>query len=254
MKTEKKLLSTFTWLAVFSIAMGFMESAIVVYLRKIYYPGGFQFPLTPIDSPMGIIETLREAATLFMLVAIGIIAGKTKLQRFSFFLFCFAVWDIFYYVFLKLLIDWPFTVLDWDILFLIPAPWIGPVLAPCILSLTMILYAFVFTFSEQRVQKIQIKKSDWLMMTLGSIVIIYSFICDYLQIIFSSGYPANQRELLSVMNNFIPQHFNWWIFFTGEGFILLTLIIILNRNSLIKNLKRGSTETQRIVTSNQMEI
>jgi hypothetical protein len=126
MSEEKKLFKTFLWLTLFSIAMGYMESAIVVYLRKIYYPDGFQFPLTPIEVHIRLTEILREAATLIMLITIGIVAGKTKLQRFSFFIFCFGIWDIFYYVFLKMLLGWPATIFDWDILFLIPVPWVGP--------------------------------------------------------------------------------------------------------------------------------
>ncbi|MBK6345556.1 MAG: hypothetical protein IPF68_06385 [Bacteroidales bacterium] len=74
-----------------------------------------------------------------MLLVAGIIAGRNSAQRFVFFLFCFAIWDIFYYVFLYLLIGWPASLLDWDILFLLPVPWIGPVLAPCLLSLMMIM-------------------------------------------------------------------------------------------------------------------
>jgi hypothetical protein len=38
-------IKTIIWLAVFSMAMGYLESAVVVYLRKLYYPDGFKFPL-----------------------------------------------------------------------------------------------------------------------------------------------------------------------------------------------------------------
>ena len=98
MKQQTKVL---IWLTLFSIAMGFMETAIVVYLRELYYPKGFQFPLTVIPSNIALVEFLREAATLIMLIGIGIVAGKNKPQRFAFFIYCFAIWDIFYYVFLK---------------------------------------------------------------------------------------------------------------------------------------------------------
>lgn len=214
--------------------MGFMECAVVVYLRKIYYPDGFSFPLVPIQNNIGITELLREIATIIMLLSIGFIAGKTKVQRFSFFIFCFAIWDIFYYVFLKLLIGWPLTLADWDILFLIPVPWIGPVSVPCILSLTMILYAIILTTAEQRIQKLKINKSDWLMMSAGSIIIVLTFIYDYLRIAFSPGVFMSQEELLLRMSNYIPEHYNWWMFLTGESIFLITLFLILNRNALLK--------------------
>src|SRR5580700_10847047 len=120
------------WLTAFSIAMGFLEAAVVIYLRKMYYPNGFHFPLTVVEPDIGLTEFLREAATVIMLLAIGILTGKNTSQKFGIFLFCFAIWDIFYYVFLKMLIGWPASLLDWDILFLIPVPWVGPVLAPCL--------------------------------------------------------------------------------------------------------------------------
>jgi hypothetical protein len=230
MTEEKKLFKTFLWLTLFSIAMGYMESAIVVYLRKIYYPDGFNFPLTPIESNIGLTEILREAATLIMLITFGIVAGKTKLQRFSFFIFCFGIWDIFYYVFLKILLDWPRNIFDWDILFLIPVPWVGPVIAPCILSLTMIAVAILFTSYERY---LKVKTSDWLMLSTGSLVIIFSFIYDYIRIVFASTNFENNKMLLSEMNNYIPENYHWWIFAGGESILIITLIFVLKRR--IKN-------------------
>src|SRR5690349_1048470 len=137
------------WLTLFSIAMGFLESAVVIYLRALYYPHGFEFPLVLMPNTMAGVELLREAATIVMLVSIGIIAGRNTAQRFSFFIYSFAVWDIFYYIFLKVFVDWPPSFFTWDILFIIPVPWVGPVLAPCIISLTMIvLTLFVIIAAE----------------------------------------------------------------------------------------------------------
>ena len=72
----KSLRRKIFWLTAFSIAMGFMEAAVVVYLRKIYYPSGFHFPLAPVEPSIGMTEFLREAATIIMLLAIGILTGK----------------------------------------------------------------------------------------------------------------------------------------------------------------------------------
>jgi hypothetical protein len=120
--------------------MGYMESSVVVYLRAIMYPDGFGFPLAPFDSHLAVTEIFREVATIIMLLGAGIIAGKTFPERFAWFIYCFAIWDIFYYVFLKALLGWPESFMTWDILFLIPATWVGPVISPIIVSLFTFLY------------------------------------------------------------------------------------------------------------------
>ncbi|MBL7138880.1 MAG: hypothetical protein ISS17_08905, partial [Bacteroidales bacterium] len=130
-------------ITLFAIAMGFLESAVVVYLRAIYYPEGFAFPLKIIEGPVATTEILREAATLIMLITVAILAARRWIIRFAWFIYIFAIWDIFYYIFLWLLLGWPESLLTWDILFLIPTTWVGPVLAPVINSLTMIALAGV---------------------------------------------------------------------------------------------------------------
>src|SRR4051812_14084868 len=96
---KKQLIKTISWLTLFSIAMGFLETAVVVYMRKLYYPGGFKFPLVPISPDIAATEFWREAATIIMLIGVGILAGKNAPQRLVFFLYAFAIWDLFYYVF-----------------------------------------------------------------------------------------------------------------------------------------------------------
>ena len=91
----------------YALGMAYVEAAVVVYLREIFYPGGFSFPIKLELDPLGPVELVREAATMVMLLAVAWLAGKTKWQRFSYFIFAFGIWDIFYYVFLKLTIGWP---------------------------------------------------------------------------------------------------------------------------------------------------
>ena len=114
------LVKKIIWIVLLSIAMAYLESAVVIYLREIYYPEGFAFPLTPIKTTIAITEFWREVATLVMLLGIGILTGKASAQRLAFFLLSFAIWDIFYYVFLYLTLGWPSSLLTWDLLFLIP--------------------------------------------------------------------------------------------------------------------------------------
>jgi len=218
------------WLVLFSIAMGFLETAVVVYLRELYYPNGFSFPLTVMDQRVGIIELLREAATVIMLSGVGVLAGRSFNQRFAFFLVAFAIWDIFYYVFLKLLIDWPESFFTWDILFLIPVPWIGPVLAPCLICLAMLLLAFVMIYRELTHPNIGLNGREWLLLVAGSLVVVASWTSDFLAYSSNKG-PAVADTSLTLLSTYVPQTYNWYVFSAGECILLATVFFFWRRTS-----------------------
>ncbi len=163
----------------FAIAMGFLEAAVVVYMREILYPGGFSFPLSPVPVNLAVTEISREVATLIMLVSIGILAGRKFSTGFAWFIYSFAIWDIFYYVFLKAILGWPESLLTWDVLFLIPTTWTGPVLTPVLISLTMILFAMVILYRDERGLESRIPGKIWTGLIAGSLLIIISWILDY---------------------------------------------------------------------------
>jgi hypothetical protein len=230
----KNLRRTIIWLTLFSIAMGFMETAVVVYLRRIYYPEGFDFPLKPIEMTLAATEFYREIATLIMLVGIGILAGKNAIQRFAFFIYCFAIWDIFYYVFLKLILNWPASMFTWDILFLVPIPWVGPVIAPCITSLTMIWLAAIAVYYNYKQRLNKFKAIEWTQLIAGSIIMIFSFVYDYIQYHYkmSSGDSIQLNTVSSTLQafrNYVPQHFAWNIFWIGELLIIWCIVSIVIR-------------------------
>ncbi len=211
-------------LVFFSVAMGFLESAVVVYLREIYYPGGFQFPLSVMQPTVFITELLREIATLIMLAGVGYLAGRSSRQRFAFFLVAFAIWDIFYYVFLKLLLDWPESLLTWDILFLVPVPWAGPVITPCIASVTMILLAAVLYQRDQKSISGGISRVEWSLLGAGSLALLLSWTWDYV----ARG-PLSAEQSITFYSTYAPQHFNWWIFGLGECLLLSAVSILYLR-------------------------
>jgi len=225
----------FIWLAVFAVAMGFLEAIVVVYLRQIYYPEGFDFPLKMMSPEIITVEWIREFATLVMLAVVGIIAGKNNLQKLLYFLYSFAVWDIFYYVALKLLLGWPASLLTWDILFLIPITWLGPVLAPVISSLTMILMAVTLIPLQEKGYTVIVNKYEWGLIYLGAFIIFCTFIWDFTGMIFRGGLlsewgnPAIRESFMQVMTSFTPSHYNWALFVLGEMLILLALGMILKR-------------------------
>jgi hypothetical protein len=233
---KKKTILIFVYLTIFAVAMGYLESSVVVYLRKIFYPDGFIFPLKTIDRQTAIVEIFREVATLIMLAGAGFLAGRTRTERFGFFLYCFGIWDIFYYVFLKLLIGWPESFLTWDILFLIPVTWVGPVIAPAINSLTMIILAlFISRFTDIN-PLIKLKNTEWSVLIAGSLIILISYTFDYVNFLLSSFQLSEilnlsmQPEILDLASGYIPQTFPWWIYFTGEGILILCIILFYSRH------------------------
>lgn len=211
------------WLIAFSIAMGFLEGAVVIYLRLLYYPNGFQFPLVPLNERVSVVEILREAATVIMLIGVGALAGKNFRQRLAFFLLAFAIWDLIYYVVLKLFLDWPATWLTWDILFLIPAPWVGPVLSAVIAAITMIIFAVVILQSEFLNQSKKINGREWILISMGSLTIIFSWMQDYIK--YSGRVADVSRNALAVLSSYVPDQFNWWLFAVGEVLLLAAIFL-----------------------------
>jgi len=192
----KKTLAAVT---AFGIAFGFVEAAVVVYLRLHFYPEGFAFPLAEMPPPVILTEVARESATIIMLACIGWIAGRRFLDRFAYFAFAFGVWDIFYYVFLKVILGWPESLLTWDVLFLIPLPWLGPVLAPVIVSVCLIGASLVILWREEAGRPVIIGPPQWIVAALGGILILASFLAD-------PGAMFQQQ---------VPGPYNWLLFTLG---------------------------------------
>jgi hypothetical protein len=225
---------TLLWVTIYSIAMGFLETAVVVYLRKLYYPDGFAFPLAPVHNDIAVVELWRELATLFMLVAIGILAGRNRAEKFAYFLFSFAVWDIFYYVFLWVFLSWPESLMTWDILFLLPVPWVGPVITPCIIAATMIAFTFtVIRFTDRQAEVAMKAKERWLIW-LGALVVIISFTIDYVNTKGATLWRniSDGDDLFKDLSDYVPQTFNWWIFAAGE--LLIIAACLMYRQRLVK--------------------
>ena len=237
MKTTLK--KTIFWLTLFSLAMGYLESSVVVYLREIYYPNGFDFPLKVMSNDIVLTELLREVSTMIMLVGIAFLAGTNSKQRFGFFLISFAVWDIFYYVFLYVLLGWPPSVLTWDILFLIPIPWVGPVLSPLIITFLMLVLAALIVFFDSNGVEARIERIEWILFITGSLIIIFSWTWDYCDYIISTHPETSiwsvffSTSSLEDFQNYIPQSFNWLLFAVGVLLIVggVSKFYLRNRNT-----------------------
>ncbi len=157
-------LKVFAAVVIFSIAFAYVEASVVVYLRHLLgstqpdvtkeeilflVPGiAFLEPQTAYkiisDSSLLAVERIREASTLVILAAVATLAGKILKEKIAFFFLAFGIWDIFYYVFLRLTIGWPLSLFDFDIFFLLPTPWVGPVIVPVAVSSILIIGSLVF--------------------------------------------------------------------------------------------------------------
>ena len=231
----KPLFYKFLVVGIFAISMGFLEAVVVVYLREIYYPDGFDFPLTMIEPGIFGIELVREVTTLVMLITIGLLVGKSANGKFAWFLYTFGIWDIFYYVGLKLFLDWPESLLTWDILFLIPITWIGPVLAPLICALTMIIFGTMTARIEFKGRRVIVGYLVWIMMLTGAVLIFFSFIRDYARLLYASenfnrGAILSEPGFVDAITTYVPEQFNWILFGIGEFLILISIYLIFRKN------------------------
>jgi hypothetical protein len=183
----KTTITRFVIAVVFSIAFAYIESAVVVYLRVIFHPDGFTFPLSNVDTILQhkdllLTEIGREAATIVLILTGAWLFGRNLRQRFAYFLTIFAVWDIFYYVWLKVLSvylnaipNWPQSFTDWDILFLIPLAWAGPVVAPVLVSIAILVFAMIILYCDCRGRPLRARRIDWFGFIAAGVVIVVSF-------------------------------------------------------------------------------
>lgn len=226
-------------LLIFAVSMGLLEAIVVVYIRELYYPEGFRFPLKELPIWLIIIEWVREISTLLMLGTVAWITGKNFVKRLTAFLFLFGIWDILYYIGLKIFIGWPESILTWDILFLIPVTWVGPVLAPVLCSILMISMAILFDYRQMNnnLQKLEVK--ELALLFSGASVIYFTFTVDFGMMLIKGNFlkhfltlPEN-REFLKILTTWQPSTFNWGIFSLGI-LIICAGIFLINKRSLKK--------------------
>jgi hypothetical protein len=192
----------------FAVTMAYLEATIVVYLRRLYYHhrSGFDFPMVIIDTPTLLLEVGREACTMVMLATFGIAAGRTNAGKLAFFLFLFGVWDIFYYVWLKVFLNWPPSLLTWAVLFLIPVPWVGPVLAPVSVACTMIGMALVILRLEDGGPVLAAGGRVWLAQAVAALIIIVSFTMDVIPRLDAQG---------TLLAQWVPTTYRWEMLLLG---------------------------------------
>jgi hypothetical protein len=193
---------------VYATAMAWVEAAAVVYLRTL--TGGLQpFQSAPVDLSAGTrlagTEMVREAATLIMLLSVGWLAGRNWRSRLAYAMIAFGIWDILYYVFMAIIGPWPRSIWDWDVLFLIPLPWWGPVLAPVAVSVVLILAGTLVTQFDRPEQPLWPRTWAQISSLLGAGLGLYIFMASAIQaVVLGSGRDA--------LGDLLPASFNWPLF------------------------------------------
>jgi hypothetical protein len=209
-----RLRRTVAGLFLFGISFGYVEAAVVIYLRALYEPlrqrltpgraPGDLFPLVDRDRMVAVapemgrlltVEVIREAATILMLAAAAMLVAGERSLWLPAFAIAFGVWDVCFYLFLKLWVDWPASLLTWDLLFLLPVPWVAPVLAPVLVSFTIVGCGLAAL-----TRPINIGWRHWIGLVLGGALVILSFTWDFRHVLAGN----------------LPHPFAWRLFLAGE--------------------------------------
>jgi hypothetical protein len=201
MKTSQSNLARWSTVALFAVAMAWVEAAVVYYLRTMVDRiEPYQSNPLPLIGGLGTVELAREFATLVMLLTVGLLAGRDWRARLGYSAIAFSVWDIFYYLFLKIMCGWPSSLFDWDILFLIPLPWWGPVIAPVSIAVLMILWGTLASQFERMPAPLLSNWRVWVLNFIGIALALYVFMADAIRV-------ADQGA--EVIRNVLPTRFKW---------------------------------------------
>ncbi|HZR26676.1 MAG TPA: hypothetical protein VFA59_23990 [Vicinamibacterales bacterium] len=193
-------------LSAFAIAFGWIEGTAVVYLREIYARelsanasaiGNLPIALVSLPGSLVAVEMMREACTIVLLAAVAWLAGRHIADRSGAFLFSFGLWDLTYYVALRAIAGWPDHLSTWDILFLIPSPWVAPVWAPVVVASLFVIGGTYLYWTAGRDR--WYRWIDGAVLTAAALVTIAAFL-------FGST---------AVIDHRIPDSFPTWVFWAG---------------------------------------
>lgn len=206
---------TLLWLTLYAVAMAHVEAALVVHLRELYYPDDPRaiFPLVLLSHRDLAIELARELATVLMILSVSALARRHFTGRFAAFLFVFGLWDIFYYIWLKVMIGWPTSWWEWDVLFLIPWPWLGPWVTPALIALLFVVWGgWTLTRATAPVWS----RATRALFGVGAVTGVAAFLIPGAPLL--SGGEAAFRGLL-------PDGFPWGLYWIGVGLMATSLLI-----------------------------
>jgi hypothetical protein len=194
---------------VLALVFGWIEASVVVYLREISvregalqattYLSNLQITLASLPGRLVALEMAREACTLVLLVAAAWLAGRRPADRIGAFLAAFGIWDLTYYAVLRLVSGWPDSISTWDILFLIPSPWVAPVWAPVTVATLFVLGGSYLFWTAGHERRYRWTDAGVLFTSAGLTLAA-----------FLDGSRA-------IIDRRAPEHFPLWLFWAGVG-------------------------------------
>jgi len=233
----KRNLPRVLWVVLFATAMAWMEAATVIYLRTLVGRlEPYQIDPLPLNWRLGAVEVIREAATLLMLTAVGWLAGRDRPTRFAGWALAFGIWDLGYYLFLALIGPWPRSVWDWDILFLIPLPWWGPVLAPVSIAALMAAGGTLVLLYSDSGCPVWPGRRAWRWSWIGAGLGLAAFMADALVRLPQGG---------EAIRTALPDRFAWWLFLPAW------LLMAAPVGELWLRLRSGALPTEAVAAAQQ---
>ena len=196
---------TLLLLGLFALAMAHVEASLVVHLRDLYYPGDplRLFPLALLSRHDLVIELVRETATLVMILSVALLAARGPGLAFAAFCYVFGLWDLGYYLWLKLMLGWPVNWLEWDVLFLIPWPWFGPWLAPVLIAVLFVVWC-VWAMAIPKPVRFSVTMA--VMFVLGALLALCTLLLPALPLL-QLGEQA--------FRGYVPESFSWPLYLAG---------------------------------------
>ncbi|MFQ5948641.1 MAG: hypothetical protein ACE5KX_07265 [Acidimicrobiia bacterium] len=198
----KKWPFVLSFLALFALAMGYVEAGVVVYLRQLQWLPGLDW--------LTAIEVGREAATLVMLFALGWLAGWDVQSRLGGAIFAWGLWDLAYYAWLKVFISWPTSMGEWDLLFLIPLPWWGPVWAPLLGAALMLVVGGGLVVRSGQGIRARVNRAIGLAGGIGTLLALSAVLAPALR-----SLPGGLEAAVRVL----PVTFAWPVYIAGWGLV-----------------------------------
>lgn len=165
----------------YAAAMAYLEAAVVVYLQLAQgSPVGAIFPLRPASEAGSLvpIEAGREAATLVMIATVGLLVGRSRLERLAWGAVVFGVWDLGYYAWLHIFSGWPPSLFTPDVLFLLPVPWVGPIWSPVAVSATLVGVGLAAASVLRSGRQLTVAGWHWAAGLAGGTLVILSYTLD----------------------------------------------------------------------------
>jgi hypothetical protein len=211
---ERTSLALLAWLAVFATAFGYIEGAVAHYLRMHLYPAGFDDSISlVVDIHTLAVEVGREICTLLLLIAVAALTRGPFVRRLASFAYAFGIWDLSYYAALRIFEGWPSSPYDWDLLFLVPVPWFGPVLAPMLISAIGVVGGLSVHLILDHRGRLVVPWTGLVLVNAALVAWEISFMAH--------GGPGTE----------FPSHYRWWLFDLGVASCFAGYLLVWRSNA-----------------------